>query len=106
MMVNIGSSGWLMLGCIVRRAGQLGCKRFITKRGDIISADIGDSLSNASPYIARSLSVAIDDVDCITVPQSFVCTYPVRVELRQSGFGLTDPFLSWLIQFAFDSRIF
>ena len=33
-----------MLGCVVRRAWQFDCKRFITNRGDIISAGFGDSL--------------------------------------------------------------
>ena len=40
-----------MFGCVVRRAGQLDCKRFITNRGDIISAVVVISTTNASTYI-------------------------------------------------------
>ncbi|KAG5442025.1 hypothetical protein CSKR_111681 [Clonorchis sinensis] len=45
MLWNIGSSGALIDCWSVRRAWQLDCKRFITNRGDIISAGLSGTHS-------------------------------------------------------------
>ncbi|KER30135.1 hypothetical protein T265_03396 [Opisthorchis viverrini] len=56
MFWNLGSS-CALLGCLsVRRAWQLGCKRFITNRGDIVSAGLRDDvISNGEETFATQL---------------------------------------------------
>ncbi|KER30136.1 hypothetical protein T265_13235, partial [Opisthorchis viverrini] len=50
-------SSCALLGCLsVRRAWQLGCKRFITNRGDIVSAGLRDDvISNGEETFATQL---------------------------------------------------